>query len=189
MIGLDIRQDSCVQPPCLTKKSAPIRHSAALKTDSGNFMSQNPSAFSMNPRRNVVHFPQSQKTVQTGKEREQAEPCFSLCPCQHRRAGHQAAGICTGAGVSARKPAARRPELPRPLKDIRSGKGGLARLYKAGPLVPQYRGVLQTEDTQSKLADHPGRLRRRNRFRRLKVIVNAAAEDRFSAVFFLPVRK
>ena len=104
-------------------------------------------------------------------------------------AGHQAAGICTGAGVSARKPAARRPELPRLLKYIRSGKGGLARLYQAGPLVPQYRGVLQTEDTQSKLAGHPGRLRRRNRVRRLKVIVNAAAEDRFSAVFFLPVRK
>ena len=34
LIGLEIRQDSRVQSPCLTKKSAPIRHSANFKTAS-----------------------------------------------------------------------------------------------------------------------------------------------------------
>ena len=35
LIGLEIRQNSCVQSPCLTKKSASIRHSAGFKTDPG----------------------------------------------------------------------------------------------------------------------------------------------------------
>ena len=34
MIGLEIRRDSRVQSPYLTKKSAPIRHSARFKTAS-----------------------------------------------------------------------------------------------------------------------------------------------------------
>ena len=32
LIGLEIRQDSCVQSPCLAKKSAPIQHSANFQT-------------------------------------------------------------------------------------------------------------------------------------------------------------
>ena len=32
MIFLEIRQDSCGKSPCLTKKSAPIRHSANFQT-------------------------------------------------------------------------------------------------------------------------------------------------------------
>ena len=40
LIGLEIRQDSRVQSPCLTKKSAPIRHSASFKADSSVSPSQ-----------------------------------------------------------------------------------------------------------------------------------------------------
>ena len=49
MIGLEIRQDSCVQSPCLTKKSAPIRHSASFKTDSTDIIQSH-----INPHRSTV---------------------------------------------------------------------------------------------------------------------------------------
>ena len=39
--------------------------------------------------------------------------------------GHKVVGVYTDAGVSARKPASKRPELQRLLGDVRAGKGEL----------------------------------------------------------------
>lgn len=46
------------------------------------------------------------------------------------REGHQVAGVYTDAGISARKPASKRPDLQRLLEDIRADKGDLVAFTK-----------------------------------------------------------
>lgn len=66
-------------------------------------------------------------------------------------AGHQVAGIYTDAGVSARKPASRRPELQRLLEDIRSGKGDLIAFTK---LDRWFRNIAEYYKVQEILEAH-----------------------------------
>lgn len=47
-----------------------------------------------------------------------------------KKEGHKVVGIYTDAGISARKPASKRPELQRLLQDIRGGKGDLIAFTK-----------------------------------------------------------
>lgn len=65
--------------------------------------------------------------------------------------GHLVAGIYTDAGISARKPASKRPELQRLLNDIRAGKGDLVVFTK---LDRWFRNVAQYYKVQEILEQH-----------------------------------
>lgn len=65
--------------------------------------------------------------------------------------GHLVVGVYTDAGISARKPASKRPELQRLLNDIRAGKGDLVVFTK---LDRWFRNVAQYYKVQEILEQH-----------------------------------
>ncbi len=65
--------------------------------------------------------------------------------------GHKVAGIYTDAGISARKPASKRPELLRLLEDVKSGKGDLIVFTK---LDRWFRNIAEYYKVQEVLETH-----------------------------------
>ena len=65
--------------------------------------------------------------------------------------GHKVAGVYTDAGISARKPAAKRPELQRLLADVRAGKGDLVAFTK---LDRWFRNIAEYYKVQEVLEKH-----------------------------------
>lgn len=68
-----------------------------------------------------------------------------------RENGHKVAGIYTDAGISARKPAAKRPELQRLLADVQGGKGDLVVFTK---LDRWFRNIAEYYKVQEVLEKH-----------------------------------
>lgn len=86
--------------------------------------------------------------------------------------GCKLAGIYTDAGISARKPASKRPELQRLLKDVKAGKGGLiiftkldrwfrniAEYYKVQEVLEQYHVDWKTIHEDYDTSSASGRLK------------------------------
>ena len=65
--------------------------------------------------------------------------------------GHKVVGVYTDAGVSARKPASKRPELQRLLGDVRAGKGELIVFTK---LDRWFRNIAEYYKVQEVLEKH-----------------------------------
>lgn len=68
-----------------------------------------------------------------------------------RESGHKVAGIYTDAGISARKPASKRPELQRLLTDVQAGKGDLVAFTK---LDRWFRNIAEYYKVQEVLEKH-----------------------------------
>lgn len=89
-----------------------------------------------------------------------------------REQGHKVVGVYTDAGISARKPASKRPELQRLLEDIRAGKGDLvaftkldrwfrniAEYYKVQEVLEQYHVDWKTIQEDYDTSNASGRLK------------------------------
>lgn len=89
-----------------------------------------------------------------------------------KESGHRVVGIYTDAGISARKPATKRPELQRLLNDVRSGKGdlvvftkldrwfrSLAEYYKAQEVLEKYHVDWKTIHEDYDTSNASGRLK------------------------------
>lgn len=68
-----------------------------------------------------------------------------------KKEGHKVVGVYTDAGISARKPASKRPELQRLLRDVRAGKGDLIVFTK---LDRWFRNISEYYKVQDVLEEH-----------------------------------